>query len=298
MMDKIQEIYMHQLKVAQEFLHENHHADVARLQVLLQRMMPSEYHEAILALREDKGIASVEISHSQVSLAPSATTAIQQVFHGGSPRNLKEQIQKVQTEKKSVRKHTKPETQYCIYVQHDNVGVRDLIKKAQKYVVLHAAYYPKYGFDNQGLFLLNAMRNHKKLKLHVIFTDDNVDWLDEFAQILRPYYTEAEGFRTEKNMSQKIFATIQKECGKDRVVITNSAKLPLVPMLMIDNTLVVGHYAHSGVIAPDGLWLTIHNPRIVGMYENLFKGKVNVQKYTDEEQAIFRYVEELYSCNI
>lgn len=297
-MDKVNEIYQYQLKAAQEFLHENHYADVARLQVLLQKMMPVEYHEAILALKEGKNIASIEISHSQVSLAPSASTAIQQVFHDGHPRNLKEQIHKVQTEKKAVRKQTIPVTQYSLYVQHDNVGVRDLIKKAQKYIVMHAAYYPKYGFDNQGLALLNTMRNHKNLKLHVIFTDDNAVWLDEFAQTLRPYFTEAEGFRTEKNISQKIFTTIQKECGKDRVVITNSGKLPLEPILMIDNTLVVGHYAHSGVIAPDGLWLTIHNPRIVSMYESLLKGKANTKKYTDEELAIFRYVEELYCCNV
>ena len=293
-MDPIKETYKHQLEVAQDFLHENHHADVARLQVLLQRMMPLEYHDAILALKEGKSIASVEISNSQVSLAPSASTAIQI----GCPRNLKEQFQKVQAEKKIVQKRNTPKTHYNLYIQHDNVGVRELIKKAQKYIVMHAAYYPKYGFDNQGLALLNTMRNHKKLKLHVIFTDENADWLDEFAQTLRPYFTEAEGFRTEKNVSQKIFTTIQKECGTERVTITNSAKLPLVPILMIDNTLVLGHYAHSRFIAPDGLWLTVHNPRIVSMYESLLKGKVNTQKYTDEEQAIFRYVEELYSCNV
>lgn len=40
-------IYLEQIKAAQEFLHENHNADVSRLQCLLRKMMPETYYKEI-----------------------------------------------------------------------------------------------------------------------------------------------------------------------------------------------------------------------------------------------------------
>ena len=78
---------------------------------------------------------------------------------------------------------------YRIFITHDEVGVPELIRKAQHHIVLHAAYYPKYGFDNQGDDLQKAMYKNTDLKLTAIFTDvENAVWVDEFAVTLRDYF--------------------------------------------------------------------------------------------------------------
>ena len=51
-------------------------------------------------------------------------------------------------------------TTYGLYVQHDSVDVPSLLRKAERHVVLHAAYYPKYGLDSQGMVLMEALRGN------------------------------------------------------------------------------------------------------------------------------------------
>lgn len=46
--------YMDQIAYAQEFLNENHRADLSRVQCLLRKICPESYHKAIGSLREDQ----------------------------------------------------------------------------------------------------------------------------------------------------------------------------------------------------------------------------------------------------
>ena len=61
-----------------------------------------------------------------------------------------------------------------------------------------------------------------------------------------------------------------------------------VPVFLI----IVGHYAHSTVIPPNGLWFSIKHPKIPSMYESLLAGSDPVCD-SPEESAILRYLEEL-----
>ena len=146
--------------------------------------------------------------------------------------------------------------------------------------------------DQQGKVLWNAMKNNPMLHLTAIFTDiRNVVWAEEFARVMRPFYT-AEDFQADLDFSKRHFTRCQKEFGPKRVSIIDTARLPLFPVIMIDNTLVVGHYAHSEEISPDGLWFTIHHPKISLMYESLLAGNSPLCE-TPEEKALIRYVHEL-----
>ena len=46
-MTKLEDIYLFQIRMAQEFLNENHHADVSRIHCLLRKMLPREYYDLI-----------------------------------------------------------------------------------------------------------------------------------------------------------------------------------------------------------------------------------------------------------
>ena len=179
-----------------------------------------------------------------------------------------------------------------LYVGHDSANVPSLLRKAERHIVLHAAYYPKYGIDSQGMVLMEALKENPGLKLRVIFTrTDKNPWLAEFARILRPFYTK-KTFVSALTLSRDFFVRLSEMSLPGQVTIVSTRRLPLFPVILVDDTIVVGHYAHSSTIAPHGLWLTIHNPKISGMYEALMSRTLDVGGLNDEERAILRYVEE------
>lgn len=182
--------------------------------------------------------------------------------------------------------------EYQHFVTHDAVGVPELIRKARRHIVLHAAFYPKYGFDNQGSDVENAIKKNPNLRLTAIFTDINAPWVNEFAYTLRNYFAEEGIFATHLNVTKQHFVRLRNKFGAKRVHVYDTARLPLFPIILIDDTIIVGHYAHSTVIPPNGLWFTIKHPKIPSMYESLLAGSTP-ECDTSEESAILRYIEEL-----
>ena len=71
-MEIIENIYLHQIRMAQEFLNENHHADVSRVQSLLRKMLPKEYHDLIDAIKEGRDPMIFNVNSSQTLIAPQA----------------------------------------------------------------------------------------------------------------------------------------------------------------------------------------------------------------------------------
>ncbi len=181
---------------------------------------------------------------------------------------------------------------YRHFITHEAVGVPELIRGACRHLVFHAAYYPKYGFDKEGKHVWDAMKQKPNLRLTAIFTDaDHTEWVGEFARILRPYFT-IDDFKSELEISKRHFVRCLNDFGSRRVHIYDTARLPMFPIIMIDDTLVIGHYAHSTEIAPDGLWFTVKHPCVMPMYESLL-ADITPEFHTNEERAILRYIEEL-----
>ena len=227
----------------------------------------------------------ITVNGSNVIIAPSASTA---------PQTIHPAVAQTPVSATSPSSDVTPQPSAIIhhYVTHDAVGVPALIRKARHHIVLHAAYYPKYGFDNQGTDISKAMAKTPDLRLTAIFTDVNAPWVDEFAVTLRDYFAEEGIFARDLNITKQHFARLRKSFGSERVHIYDTARLPLFPVILIDDTIIVGHYAHSTVIPPNGLWFTIQHPKISLMYETLLAGSTP-DCDTPEESAILRYIEEL-----
>lgn len=76
----VDSIYLHQIAVAQEFLNENHNADLSRIQRLLQKMLPKRYNCAIIQLKEHQAPATIyNIYGGQHLHAPNAKEAEQKL---------------------------------------------------------------------------------------------------------------------------------------------------------------------------------------------------------------------------
>lgn len=233
----------------------------------------------------EKEQQNITVNGSNVIIAPSASTAPQNINPPTTQKPVSDvsQYSNVSTQTVAVIQH---------YVTHDAVGVPELIRKARRHIVLHAAFYPKYGFDNQGDDVSKAMEKNPNLRLTAIFTDINAPWVDEFAFTLRDYFAEKGEFAKHLDVTKQHFVRLRKKFGTKRVHISDTARLPLFPMILIDDTIIVGHYAHSTVIPPNGLWFTITYPKISSMYESLLAGGTP-ECETPEESAILRYLEEL-----
>lgn len=71
-------LYLNQIAAAQEYLDENQHADLARVQRLLQKMMPQRYYPAIARLKEYRPQVIVyQIYGGQHVHAPNAQKVVQ-----------------------------------------------------------------------------------------------------------------------------------------------------------------------------------------------------------------------------
>ena len=229
-----------------------------------------------------------DIKGGSNQILPNATEAKQHVditiFNGNQPSEKHAHVGKTS--------EATLDGEYHYFVTHDAVGVPELIRKARRHIVLHAAFYPKYGFDNQGIDLSKAMEQTPNLRLRAIFTDINVPWVGEFAYTLRDYFAEEGVFAEHLDVTKRHFVRLRNRFGAKRVHIYDTARLPLFPVILIDDTIIVGHYAHSTVIPPNGLWFTIKHPKIPSMYESLLAG-CTPECDTPEECAILRYIEEL-----
>lgn len=179
-----------------------------------------------------------------------------------------------------------------VYVHHQTLKTWDLIQEAKHYIILNAAFYPKYGLDTDySRAFQQALKFSPDLQVYVVITNHKTKWAGEFARVLRSEYDDVGKFKEGIDASISFFKNLKKTYP-GRVHIKRSSHLPLAPCVIIDNTLLVGHYAHSETNAPNGYWLKIEAEVILTSILKL-RNKVNyLSDLTDEEKALMRYVED------
>ena len=188
----------------------------------------------------------------------------------------------------------------CV-VHHRTLKTWDRIKEAKKEIILHAAYYPKYGYDSDYSNAFRAlMKNKFTVHVTVVITDIEAEWAGEFGKILRYEYDNKERFAEGINSSIAFFKKLKEEFP-NRVTIISSSRLPLMPFVIVDDDILIGHYCHAEIPAPNGLWLHINTEKITEMidkirHENYENRKAYIMNLTDEEQAISRYIEDVFDA--
>lgn len=186
----------------------------------------------------------------------------------------------------------------CV-VHHRTLKTWERIKNAQNEVILHAAYYPQYGYNSDySNAFLSLMRSRHTVKITVIISDIESIWAREFGKILRYEYDTIEKFREGIDSSIVFFKKLREDFP-GRVEIKTSSRLPLMPFVIIDNDILVGHYCHATIPAPNGLWLHLNSEKVKEIIEKVRYEKEEEKKryiggLTDEEQAIARYIEDAF----
>lgn len=98
--------YNDQIRLAQDFLDENPQADISRLQCLMRKILPPEYHFQVDLIRRSPVPAStINVMGGQNLIAPQATTASQNVASVLVPHTDAVLLRNLQTIDDIVDKH-------------------------------------------------------------------------------------------------------------------------------------------------------------------------------------------------
>lgn len=179
-----------------------------------------------------------------------------------------------------------------VVIRHSSLNIPKIINKSESFILLHAAFYPQYSLnDSYSIAIRSALHKNSSLKMKAITTDSKATWAKEFAKCLRNEYGSLEQFNKAIEASNVFFKQIATEHPQN-VELVYSAALPFCPIVVIDDNLFVGSYAHSHIIAPEGYWLHIKNKKIPQLYQSLLANTIVFEKLSCEEKALVRYLEE------
>lgn len=185
-----------------------------------------------------------------------------------------------------------------VTIGHESFTTWSIIKKAKHEIILHAAYYPKYSLDEKfSNAILELFRRNHSIRLTVVVTDTTQIWSAEFGKILRFYDFESiEDFKKAVDSSMGFFCKLERDYPNN-VIVKKSCRIPLTPIVIIDNSIYAGHYCHSIVPTPAGVWMHFENEIVLEAIDKIRNcGDEAIQQYIDslddEDKAIVRYIEE------
>lgn len=122
----------------------------------------------------------------------------------------------------------------------------------------HAALYSNFARDRAMADALEAALCRPRFeRLEVVSLDpvSRPPYWDEFRQILRQDMPAAAMQREFSVSAAFLDALASRHPHNVRLYVT--AAMPLTPILLLDDVVIAGHYAHSPAPAPLGLWLVI-----------------------------------------
>lgn len=187
-----------------------------------------------------------------------------------------------------------------IILDHNKFNNYERIRNAEKRIILHAAFYPNYKTPPYSTAIDELLANQNKLnvKITVIITHPNVEWANEFQKILRKEFNDIEKDFKAAIWASSNFFLDKKRKYNDRIEIIFSERLPLFPVVIIDNELFIGHYCHAITPAPEGFWFYIKNDVIPKLIDYIFCG-LNVPEFNPNSSsdpklnALARYIEDI-----
>ncbi|MBY6185671.1 hypothetical protein KUV89_03330 [Marinobacter hydrocarbonoclasticus] len=155
-------------------------------------------------------------------------------------------------------------------------------------VLLHASLYSNFASNAIGEALERQLASGALARLIVISTGEG-PWRLAFEAMLRPTLTDQERAQLVR-ISDDWCADLQSRY-LEKVMWVQTDQLPTLPVLICDDQIIVGHYAHSPVPAAEGLWLVLGG-LADGQVEEWLSGTPLNDANSAWEQACYRHVVE------
>ena len=155
--------------------------------------------------------------------------------------------------------------------------LKSALSRARR-VALHAGHYANFSEGAIDQLLRQRLQSSQLSQLLIVTQKLESEAGLAFGNMLRPESTEAEileEYRVSQHWSNQLAAS--------------------APLLLLDDQLFVGHYAHSPHLAPLGLWLKLDSRELglppAGLWQRM-QGRTKVAA-TPWQQALYRYADEL-----
>lgn len=175
----------------------------------------------------------------------------------------------------------------------EKLGVPELFARAERRIFLHAAVYGPFARSESHMHgMEKALTNPGFKRLDVIALQSQIEnaWSDSFLSALR-FGKSKQSVAQEVDLSQT-FLKEMSENYPEKFFVHPLVNLPCQPLLIVDDTICFGQYAHSGVHASQGFWGCVETD-----VEKLFRwaesGDVP-QGADSEEVAAFRLVSDCF----
>ncbi|ADN76254.1 conserved hypothetical protein [Ferrimonas balearica DSM 9799] len=159
-------------------------------------------------------------------------------------------------------------------------------------VLLHAALYSNFATNAIGEALERQLASGDLARLIVISSGVG-PWLAAFEQMLRPQLSDEE--RAELVRQSDNWCADLQSRYLEKVMWVQSDQLPTQPVLICDDQLIVGHYAHCLVPAAEGIWLVLGG-LAEGQVEEWLSGAEPDEQTSVWERACYRHVAECRSA--
>ncbi|WP_319542499.1 hypothetical protein [uncultured Pseudodesulfovibrio sp.] len=171
----------------------------------------------------------------------------------------------------------------------DALNTPKLFAAANRRIILHAAVYGAFAKSEAHCNALSeAIHKPKFKRLDIIAIDPKHGsaWTTSFLGALR-FGISTQGI-TDEVASSHQFLTDLSARYPDKIHLHPAHRLPCLPIIVADDTIVFGQYAHAGEHAPQGFWGMVKTDveRLLGWTET---GKAPTCA-TNEEVAAFRLI--------
>ncbi|MBI9080682.1 MAG: hypothetical protein JEY79_13210 [Pseudodesulfovibrio sp.] len=137
----------------------------------------------------------------------------------------------------------------------DALNTPDLFATANRRIILHAAVYgafAKSGAHRNGLETAIQKPGFKHLDIIAVEPGHDAGWTPSFLNALR-FGISTQGV-TDEVLSSHQFLMELAARHPDRIRLHTAHRLPCLPILVADDTIVFGQYAHARLHAPHGFW--------------------------------------------
>jgi len=173
----------------------------------------------------------------------------------------------------------------------DALNTPDLFAAANRRIILHAAVYGAFAKSEahrSGLETALRKPEFKHLDIVAVEPGHDAGWTTPFLKALR-FEISIQGV-TDEVLSSHQFLTELASRHPGKIRLHPARKLPCLPILVADDTIVFGQYAHAKVHAPHGFWGMVETDveKLIGWAGT---GKPPTWA-TNEEIAAFRLVNE------
>jgi hypothetical protein len=173
----------------------------------------------------------------------------------------------------------------------DALDTPGLFAASRRRIILHAAVYGAFARSQPHVDGLHAALDRdgfERLDIIVLEPGCTARWARPFLDALR-FGISTQGTDDEVALSHR-FMTDLAARYPGKVRLHPARRLPCLPVLIIDDIIIFGQYAHAGAHAPQGFWGMIRAD-VPTLLQWTSKGKPPPHA-TSEETAAFRLVNE------